>query len=109
MGHSLNDRIGLRLAEEIAARLRSRPELMEIARENLRSWSRRNSDSPGLLRCYREWSDLLDRPLEAALAAMTADTDDGQRLRQNSPFAGVLSPGEVWEIKRRVRDEQAAV
>jgi CRISPR/Cas system-associated endoribonuclease Cas2 len=34
---------------------------------------------------------------------LCAETEEGQRLRQNSPFAGVLSPAEVWEIKSRLR------
>jgi CRISPR/Cas system-associated endoribonuclease Cas2 len=34
---------------------------------------------------------------------LSAETEEGQRLRQNSPFAGVLSAEEVWEIKARHR------
>jgi len=34
-----------------------------------------------------------------------AETDDTQRLCQNSPFAGILSPAEVWEIKNEFRKE----
>jgi len=41
-------------------------------------------------------------------AILTAETDEGQRLRRNSPFAGILSPGEVLEIKARHREELAA-
>jgi len=39
---------------------------------------------------------------------LTTQSDEGQRLRQNSPFAGVLPPQEVWEIKRRMRNDQTA-
>jgi len=100
MGHERQDRVSLELARRIAAGLAEHPEWVELARRNLDRWACRNSDSPGLLRCYAEWAALLKRPVEEVCAVLTAQTDEGQRLRQNSPFAGVLSPSEVWEIKR---------
>ena len=45
-----------------------------------------------------------DSEIAEVLVAMT---DEGQRLRQNSPFAGVLPAAEVWEIKRRIREASA--
>jgi CRISPR/Cas system-associated endoribonuclease Cas2 len=60
-----------------------------------------NAGVPSLLRCYEEWRELLEREVSEVCAILTAETDDGQRLRQNSPFAGILSPREVWEIKSR--------
>jgi len=89
------------LARRIAEGLRDHPEWIELARGNLERWSTRNKDSPSLLRCYAEWQAILARPVGEICAVLTADTDEGQRLRQNSPFAGVLTPAEVWEIKRR--------
>jgi hypothetical protein len=96
------------MAHRIAAELPQHPEWIELARENLRRWSSRNRESPGLLRCYEEWAEILRRPPEEVRAVPTAETDEGQRLRQNSPFAGVLSPQEVWEIKRRHHDLSSA-
>lgn len=103
MDHSINDAIGLRIARRVATRLRERPAFLELARRNLERWTKRNADSPSLLRCYAEWQSLLARPLEEVLDLLCAETDEGQRLRQSSPFAGILSPAEVWEIKREVR------
>jgi hypothetical protein len=88
--------------------LRARPELLEIPRANLSRWRERNADSPSLLRCYAEWESILTRPLEQICALLVAETEEGQRLRQNSPFAGVLSPAEVWEIKDQQRHATAA-
>lgn len=34
---------------------------------------------------------------------LSADTNEGQRLRQNSPFAGVRPVPAVWEIKAHRR------
>jgi hypothetical protein len=74
------------------------PEWLDLARANLERWARQNSNAPSLLRCYDEWRKLLTRPVAEVCAALIAEPDEGQRIRQNSPFAGVLTPREVWEI-----------
>ncbi len=103
MGHEYQDEISLEFARRIAAGLHDHLEWLDLARANLDLWSERNHDAPGLLRCYSEWQEILRRPLVEVCALMTSKTDEGQRLRQNSPFAGVLSPQDVWGIKRRLR------
>lgn len=91
------------MARLVAARLRDQPGLLSVARDNLDRWSRLNAESPSLLRCYAEWESILDRPLKEISGVLCAETDEGQRLRQNSPFAGVLSVEEVRDIKNRHR------
>jgi hypothetical protein len=108
MRHEHQDRVSLEIARRIAAELPQRPEWISLARENLDLWSKRNCDSPSLLQCYDEWRRLLEKPVEELVAVLTAETDDGQRLRQNSPFAGALPPDEIWNIKQRIRDELTA-
>jgi hypothetical protein len=108
MSHRINDEISLTLAKRIAADLPHRPDWLQHAKDNLTRWSRQNADAPGLLRCYREWQEILNRPLDQIISTMLAETDDGQRLRQSSPFAGALSPREVWAIKKRVRHDATA-
>jgi hypothetical protein len=105
--HSEIDEVSLELARRVADRLRAQPELLVIARENLRRWSQRNADAPSLLRCYAEWQAILERPLEEICGVLCAETTEGQRLRQNSPFAGILSPAEVWKIKSAHRHAAA--
>jgi hypothetical protein len=73
--------------------------LLAVARGNLHRWSQRNADTPSLLRSYAEWQAILTRPLGEICELLCAETDEGQRIRQSSPFAGVLSPAEVWKIK----------
>ena len=108
MGHEYQDRVSSEMARRIAAELPQRPDWLALARGNLDRWSARNADAPGLLRCYNEWRRILEGPLSEVVAILLAQTDEGQRLRQNSPFVGALTPHEVWEIKRRVRHEQNA-
>lgn len=102
-GHQINDRISLELGRRVAAELRSRPEeVLKLARGNLLRWKQRNADAPGLVRCYDEWLAVLDLPVEEICEILTAETDESQRLRQNSPFPGVIPFDEVRAIKERI-------
>jgi hypothetical protein len=103
MGHEVQDAASLEMACRIADGLPEHPEWVVFARTNLERWSRLNAKAPSLLRCYGEWQKLLDLSIPEVCAILTAQTEEGQRLRQNTPFAGVLSAREVWEIKARHR------
>ncbi|HRQ71396.1 MAG TPA: hypothetical protein PLU35_00030 [Phycisphaerales bacterium] len=105
MKHSSQDRVSFEIARLVAAGLSDHPEWIETARENLRRWKSLNRDAPGLLRCYDEWEAMLDLPPSEIASRVTEATDEGQRLRQNSPFAGVLPASAVWDIKRRNRSD----
>lgn len=100
--------MSLELARRIANGLPQHPEWLDVARSNLERWLRQNHNAPSLLRCYAEWQTLLSRPASEISAALLAESDEGQWLRQNSPFAGVLPPDEVWEIKSRLRHATSA-
>jgi hypothetical protein len=99
MTHAVQDAVSLEIARRVSRRLRECPGLLDVARANLIRWAQRNADTPSLLRCYAEWEELLSLPLEEICDRMCAGTADGHRLRQNSPFAGVLPPAEIWAIK----------
>src|SRR5947208_16099395 len=101
MSHEVQDSISLELAQRIASGLPQHPEWIDFARANLERWSRLNANSPSLLRCYDEWKKILRRNISEVGTMLTAETEEGRRLRQNSPFAGILSPDEVWKIKSR--------
>lgn len=78
------------LHEAVAARLEADPGQLEVARANLRRWLARDT-SPAL----KEWEALLDRtPLAELVALLRSSSDDAARLRQSSPFAGLLAPEE---------------
>ena len=108
MSHELIDDISLELGRCTAARLRQQPELLQLARENLARWSRLNASAPALLCCYAEWRDILNRSLEEICQLLSSESEEARRLRQNSPFAGVLSAREVWELKQRFRHATTA-
>ena len=97
--------MSLTLARTIAARLPDHPEWIELARGNLTRWIKRNGVAPGSPASYYEWLAILEKPLDQVIAIYTQEGDEGQRVRQNSPFAGALSAREVWSIKEQCRHE----
>ena len=91
------------MGRRVAARLRHNPRLLQTAHDNIARWAALNRNSPSLLRCYAEWKQILEQPLERICELLTSSNEEARRLRQNSPFAGVLSAREVWELKRNFR------
>jgi len=89
VSHELIDEISLELGRRTAARLRGQPELFQLAQENLARWTRLNANAPALLRCYAEWREILQHPLDEICQLMSSETEEARRLCQKLPFAGV--------------------
>lgn len=103
----MHDEVSLEIGRRVATLLREKPELLQVARDNLTRWLRQNADAPALVRCYREWQAILIRPVGEICQILESDSEQNQRLRQNSPFAGVVPSREVWSIKAAVRQRHA--
>jgi len=80
----------------IARKIETDRRLLDAARRNLARWSARYAD--GAPRALGEWREILDRPWPEIAALITDAGESAVRLRQSSPFAGVLTPAE----RRRV-------
>lgn len=52
------------------------------------------------------WNELARQGLDACLGAATQPTEEGQALRQTSPFAGVLTHKERFAFFRQWAEEQ---
>lgn len=91
----------LAMHRRIADRLKRDPDaVIGKALANLHQWMARRQDSAEEP-VFREWLDLLTRiPAGDIAEFIVSETEEAARLRQSSPFAGVLSPREVWTIKR---------
>ncbi len=72
----------------LAAAIRVQPELVELAKQNLRNWAERWGT---LNPAWEEWAQLL-RLLKPSQIAdfLESKTPKANRLRQSSPFLGVL-------------------
>jgi len=92
------DRRSLVIHRAIARRLQHDPgPVLERARRTLARMSEVASPSSQPL---REWSVLLDRPIEALVPVLTDLSGWARELRHVTPFAGVLSAEERKEVLR---------
>ena len=89
------DLFNLTLHRVVAEKLRKNPSVvLQFAENNLDRWAKKND-------CFAlsEWREILEnRTLEEIIEIISKDTDEGQRLRSSSPFAGILSEEEREKI-----------
>jgi hypothetical protein len=99
--HRLRDARSLALHCKIAAKIAADPELMVVARRNLDRWTA--SAGTAVPRHLAEWRRILRRPWPEIASIITGFDQDAIRLRQSSPFAGVLTPEERRRIYEAFR------
>jgi hypothetical protein len=88
MSHAVHDKRSLLMHRLIARRLRHDPALRAVALENIQRWNFRAESEGACFLSVSEWVPLLQGPLNRLLEVMTDPGDEGQRMRQSSPFAG---------------------
>ena len=79
------------MSHAVAARLvADPPRVLDQARRNLEAMLA--SSARGSARVWlQKWQELLQGPVEGILEALTSRSPKSRELRQNSPFAGVLT------------------
>ena len=102
--HEWIDQRSLAMGRAIAGKVRAQPALFQIAKDILKRWiQQRQPDVPIVL---QEWQEILTQwSVEKILDLLTSDDENARRLRQSSPFAGVLSQ----EERRSIFDEYEAL
>ena len=90
----------LALAKAIAARIDADPDRAGLrkAQEVLARWLTTVA-APDL----DLWREILERPWGEIRDTLLDPSERGRRLRQSSPFCGVLTPKERWAIWRKYR------
>lgn len=98
--HQEIDRRSLELARAVVSAIDNDPSRagLERARENCRRWSTANP-SPAIA----EWLEILGREWAEIRRLLLDESETAQRLRQSSPFCGVLTPRERWAIYERFK------
>jgi len=85
----------------IAQKIERDPKLLRIPRRNLRRWGARSGDpAPAWI---KEWREILSKPWPTVAALITELSEEATRLRQSSPFAGVLTSFERRRIYEAFR------
>ena len=100
------DRRSLELHSAIADKLAANPAVVvSKARQNLELMAQTN---PGAATLLRVWRQTLSLPTTDLIDVLHDPRPRARELRHVSPFAGVLTPRERWDVYRRFgRSEQA--
>lgn len=101
--HDWIDRRSLALHELVATKLEADPALLDVARSNLTRWLA--AHPTGALVEWRHLLEVTSLPQLVALLRSTSET--AVRLRQSSPFAGLLTQAERQAILRRYESRRA--
>jgi hypothetical protein len=99
--HRLLEARSLAMHAVIARKIEHDPTLLAIAHRNIERWSARWKDGPPAW--LKEWQEVLKQPWQHIAAIITEPTEHGARVRQSSPFAGVLTNEERWRIYETFR------
>ncbi len=87
--HEWIDQRSLALDRAIAQKLIQKPELIERAKETLQRWIRQRE--PAVPKVMLEWQEILNSPFKNILKVLTSSEAEPTRLRQSSPFCGILT------------------
>ena len=97
--HDRLDEIRRRTHLAIAAKIDADPTLLDVPGRNIQRWTRHF----GYLHpAYAEWLRILECPWSEVRKLLVADDEKSKRLRQSTPFVGVLSPWERRTIHESV-------
>jgi hypothetical protein len=91
----------------ITQRLRENPAVLDKARGVLAKWM--TSCDASVRPVFEEWRAILDGPISGVFAVLEGEVERLIRLRQSSPFCGVLTPAERTAIlMSHWQDQRAA-
>jgi len=102
------DFFSLVLHRVVAEKMRNNEaKVLQTAQNNLDRWLKSESFAGSGRVALLEWQEILEKSTPKEIRKIiTQDTDEGQRLRSSSPFAGVLSQAErerIWRECAEIR------
>ncbi len=102
--HEQIDRRSLFLAREVARVIDADPDRRGLAkaRDVCNRWLSFRSDP-----VLHEWKATLDKPWEEVRAVLLDPGEEGRRLRQSTPFCGIIPPRRRWELFKEFKAHAA--
>lgn len=89
------------LHRAVAEKIRSRPELMAVARQNLDRWIAQEEQHGQVSRGLLDWKRIFEtHTTEQILNLLCEQSEEADRLRHATPFAGILTEEEREAIYR---------
>lgn len=101
--HEDIDRRSFEMASRIVERIDEDPDRngLQNARLVCKRWYDSNPQP-----AIAKWMQLLERDWQDIRAVLLDESERGREMRQNSPFCGILSSEERWEVYREFRDHE---
>lgn len=95
------ERRSLELHRAIAVRLAADP--LPVVAAGKRNLARMASQHAGAVSLWREWRHALSQPVHVLADVLIDPRPRARELRHVTPFAGVLTPADRWDVYRRFR------
>ncbi|MGH7992676.1 MAG: hypothetical protein ACREDQ_04110 [Limisphaerales bacterium] len=100
--HEILDDRSLEMDRVIAEKIRANPKLVQIALANIERWLANPDYSESSRQAVLEWKSIIENSsLEALTTLLESRSEEACRLRQSSPFCGILTPDERQAIFRK--------
>ena len=95
----------LRLHQALLTQMLAEPDaVISKARDNLDRWTGLHRPDGMTVRYFEEWKRVLDGGLDAIVDVVNSPAQKARELRQNSPFAGVLSDETRLQVLQTFKD-----
>lgn len=78
--------------------------VLDQARQNIETWLPRHRADGMAARYLLQWRDILDSDVDDVVAVLVGTDEHSSELRQNSPFAGVLSDDDRRRVLSSFRE-----
>ena len=93
--HEILDDRSLEMDRVIAEKIRANPKLVQIALANIDRWLANPDYSESGRQAALEWKSIIENSsVEALVTLLESSSEEARRLRQSSPFCGILTPDE---------------
>jgi hypothetical protein len=93
--HSHIDARSLEMHRAIARKIRRAPELIKRGDQTLQRWLAQSQESERAQDALLEWKRLLETSsLDEVIEFISSDSQEAARMRQSSPFVGILTDAE---------------
>ena len=97
--HTVIDARSRELHQIIAGKIRQKPALIQEVRETLGRWLKATKETDRSRDSLLEWKRRLENEsLDATLGFMVGDDEEARRLRQSTPFVGLLTERERQDV-----------
>ena len=100
--HEILDDRSLEMDRVIAEKIHANPKLIQIASANIERWLANPDYSESNRQALMEWKIIIENSSVGVLVTLLeSNSEEARRLRQSSPFCGILTPDERQVIFRK--------